>query len=376
MHQLMMYSCKLVPGVAKSMALYYHHLNRCISFISYNSDAESIESHQIASDAIDKINELRSDTSNFAWISEEELPFNINKQKIRQLDVFTELSRNILIVPVSNFIDQKNDLIFIYFNENTSNFMISNTVKALSTDHKIIIGTLMMNALNNFNEHLVKSRQQLMQHNLMVKYALNAVGENDKQQEGYRESYENAIIEYSNTIIHELGGQNNHYIYNFTDEAINKIKAFKGSLLLLRNVIIQAVDFAETLHLGIDTENISIEWKYLNFEMQQAREPQGRQLSYNRYSKTMQLLDKLEAAASLVMQRRQALTGINVGNACEKAISAPAISDALKKHRQKIITLMKEHSDKWPLIRNEFKPLLNILSLKPGIIDKKNEDHA
>ena len=89
----------------------------------------------------------------------------------------------------------------------------------------------------------------------------------------------------------------------------------------------------------------------------------------------MALLDKLEEAAVRVVNNSEDLTGVNVGKACSRAISAPAISDALKKHKNKINTLLDEFPDRWKLIREEFKPLINILSPK-NLRSKKEESSA
>jgi hypothetical protein len=45
----------------------------------------------------------------------------------------------------------------------------------------------------------------------------------------------------------------------------------------------------------------------------------------------------------------------------EKPISAPAITDAIRKNRENILQLLEQHPEKWQLIRSYFKPLTNIL---------------
>jgi len=62
-----------------------------------------------------------------------------------------------------------------------------------------------------------------------------------------------------------------------------------------------------------------------------------------------------------VLNDRLPLTGKNVGSHCDKPISAPAISDALKKHRSEIIALFEQYPDQWPIIRKDFAPIRNIL---------------
>jgi hypothetical protein len=72
----------------------------------------------------------------------------------------------------------------------------------------------------------------------------------------------------------------------------------------------------------------------------------------------------LEEAANIVLKQKKPLIGTNVGKAFEKPITAPAISDALKNHRKTIKDLINENPQRWTLIRNEFKPLINLLTIR------------
>ena len=70
------------------------------------------------------------------------------------------------------------------------------------------------------------------------------------------------------------------------------------------------------------------------------------------------------------MAKNMDITSANVGNACNIPITAPAISDAMKKHRNKIIHLLNKHPERWQLLRKEFRPVRNILSSRPELIEK------
>jgi hypothetical protein len=82
----------------------------------------------------------------------------------------------------------------------------------------------------------------------------------------------------------------------------------------------------------------------------------------SRYIKTIQMLNKLENAANKVQSNGKSLSGSNLGHAMSTPISAPAISDALKKHKNKIQSLCNKYPDEWTLIRKAFRPVINILS--------------
>jgi hypothetical protein len=85
-------------------------------------------------------------------------------------------------------------------------------------------------------------------------------------------------------------------------------------------------------------------------------------LSDSRFHRTIQLLNRLESAAKKVQANGNSLTGSAVGQAMDNPISAPAISDALKKHKNKIQTLCKDFPEEWLTIRKSFKPIMNALS--------------
>lgn len=80
----------------------------------------------------------------------------------------------------------------------------------------------------------------------------------------------------------------------------------------------------------------------------------------DRYTKTIYLLDRLETAAKEVVMLKKKLTGKNVGELCDRPISAAAITDALDKHKKKIIDLFEKYPDKWEIIRNDFRPVRNL----------------
>lgn len=87
--------------------------------------------------------------------------------------------------------------------------------------------------------------------------------------------------------------------------------------------------------------------------------------------RTLALLDRFELAAGKVVELNETLTGQNIGRCCTPPISAPAVSDAIKKHRQRIGQLLLRYPDRWMLLRNHFKPIQNQLSHKKSSINSQ-----
>ena len=75
-------------------------------------------------------------------------------------------------------------------------------------------------------------------------------------------------------------------------------------------------------------------------------------------NKTVALLDRYEQAARQIELRSERINGRNL--AAELQISAPAITDAIKKHNSKIKRLLEKYPSKWPLICDFIRPIREI----------------
>ena len=69
------------------------------------------------------------------------------------------------------------------------------------------------------------------------------------------------------------------------------------------------------------------------------------------------LLDKYEESARSAQKKGIAVNGKSIAENLQPSISPPAITDALKKNRKSISTLIYQHPDKWPLLRKHLKPV-------------------
>jgi hypothetical protein len=123
-------------------------------------------------------------------------------------------------------------------------------------------------------------------------------------------------------------------------------------------VIENSVDYINTLYLGNIPDEIVIENYLLNTKLESVNNTLKTET--NRYSKTIELLDNLNKAVLSVMEQKQNPTGTNVGKAMRKPISAPAVSDALKNHKSKILTLFENYPERWNELKKYFKPIQNI----------------
>jgi hypothetical protein len=365
----------LLPGIEKVIAIYYCSESNEIR-AKYRLDTlgndNKIEdlSFEDASGIIDK---WRKTNSYYSWYKKEDTPFEIQKKKKHvQMNVFNELDNTILSLGFLNEHDQKYDLLLFYFNPTLSNFGVSDSDKVLNQENKKIIGFLLYNSLRTIIETSKSDLSVLNTNNENTKSLVKRYAQSKEDLEKSKNNYGLSLTDLCCSYLKEFSDSSSRFNYILTEDALNKIKSYQGDISALKNVIQKSISFVNNLYFDTNETDIYISEEYLNFESigaGNATKPQEVQL-YDRYSKTILLLDKLENAARDVVARNMDITSANVGNACSTPITAPAISDAVKKHRNKIIYLLNKYPDRWKLIRTEFRPVRNVLSSRPHMIEK------
>ncbi len=353
----------LVPGIEKMIAIYYDEKADSMQgrLMSGNTEERKIEEINVL-DSRDLVGRMRIEKSRFNWYSRDDLPFDLERSLRREASIFSELDNIVLLLRFKNMADKLNDLLFIYFNRNFGNFGLSNATKRLSTDNKQIIATLLYNSFNtqiHQNRQDLEVLQNIRSHTSALMRELEKLKRDlQRTRSDYGESLVNLCMEYIRKFSTECGRN-----YQLSDEAKNKIKTFKGNIKYLQSIIRESIVFSENIYIGEDFDEILIKDYHINldsYDTELVEETQSGEIG-DKYSRTTQLLDKLENAARTVIGRRQSLTSGNVGEACPTPITAPAITDALKKHRNKILHLFKAYPEKWEIIRREFRPVRNLM---------------
>ena len=365
----------VLPGIEKVIGVYYCPETSEIKTkrTSNISERESLLDEIDYSDQEGILEKLRKSNSYFNWIRAEETPFESKqRKKAVQMDVFQELENVILVLGYQNEHDQKNDLLFFYFNQDHSNFGVSDSNKMLTAENKKIIGFLLYNSVRTMIETYRLDNIALNAYNENTKSIISRYTQSREDLEKTKNNYGLSLVDLCKSYVKECSENSARFNYILSDDALDKIKIYHGDITALKIIITKAINYVNNLYHDSSETDIYITVDYLNFESTgagTASKPQEVQL-YDRYSKTILLLDKLENAARDVVAKNIDLTSANVGNACSTPISAPAISDAVKKHRNKIIFLLNKYPDRWRLIRTDFRPVRNIISTRPDLIEK------
>ncbi len=360
MAHMLQVSGNLVPGIEKAISLYYNSSSQEIKGEIFHSPSNNSSIEPLYIENSDVINDLRTQSRSYSWLTASNLPFEtVNNQKI-QLDIFDEHENVVLCLSFKNPDDNNFDLLFLYLNHNKGNFGLASSEIPLTTDEKSIIGKLTHNSLSAIYKQQLLDRVILQESNIRLK-SLHSDNEKLKAEiERLNTEFNSTKITTCRNQLIKISQEYNTNI-DFSNDAIEKILSYTGSTdILINQIKISAIN-AINSNFGMTPASIIINEfdLVLNPELNSPKlQPE---LISERYHKTLQLLDKLEFAAKVVLNNNKKLTSENVGNACPIPISAPAISDALKNHHKKVLNLMNEYPERWPLIKNEFRPIKNIL---------------
>ncbi|MCK9399651.1 MAG: hypothetical protein M0Q51_06605 [Bacteroidales bacterium] len=359
------YSDLFLPGIEKIAGIYFSQRDRQIRILSRKRDhdiEDSFDEVLQRPENMVMIQKFRTENHQFAWIKKEDLPFEFSPQRLTVPTIFTELDNVILVLRFKNDTDKLNDLLLIYFNQNLGNFGLNKADKVLTADHKIIIGHLLYYQFKSFLQLNLSNRRLLRTLNNGVRAVISENISLKEQLNQIQASYGDNMINVAQLHLQDLSKEYGR-TYILTDEALNKIRDFKGNLKHLPVILQNAIVFTENLLMLSEEEVVKIHSYSLDFDSYQVIEKteQFTRKIDSRQSRAMQLLDKLEMAAIGLKNKNIAIISSKVGQALDPPISAPAITESLGKNRDLIRQLLEKYPDKWETIRKEFKPLINQL---------------
>lgn len=319
----------------------------------------------VESDAHVEIPELGSffkgRSANYSWLNEDELPFAwTSVRESNNVDIFKELNRNVLLLrsPASSW----NGFLLLFFSKNKKHFGLLEADASFTHENREIIGQLAENALMFSLKKAAADLEVLGSLRKSMQMLTGNRKLEDRGNQNHIKLLENMIVEMAVEYLHNLSREKKIAVA-LSPDAREKIQAFRGSPASLRNLLHQACILA--VNLGQGDPVIIESWHLISG----ANEPNDESetplpVIQNRHMKLYQWLDRVEEAVKIVISGHENPTGVLVGKAMLPAVSAPAISDTLKKQGQKIRVLLNDFPDRWLQSRNHFKPLQNLLITK------------
>ena len=358
----------ILPGIEKIITIHYDVNDKIIKgFLTEKENRIHRTKPLILDKTLTSLQRYMEEKNQYDWYSRQNLPFEIEKNSSSpSMTIFSELQNIVLLIRVPDMKQELNDLVFLYLNENPSNFGVTNSINPLTTDNKSIIAFVLNNTIRTFINLQHSDKEILKNFNHRTRQVIGQTESMKDEMKRTKENYGISLIKLCQQIVKNLKhkDQVNYFLSN---GALDKLKNFKGEIKDLENIIKEAASYAGSLSIDED-HNIEITEWHLFFDITKSIEKtdQSDEQKTDVYSKTVFLLDKLENAALVVKSNELKLTGTNVGRACPVSISAPAISDALYNHKSKINSLLKKYPDKWETIRSDFRPLKNVMKVEEG----------
>ncbi len=356
----------LMPGIEKIITVHYDEKENIIKGILSEKKNKKYDTKPLNLEKILTVLQRYMEEKNPTdWYSRQNLPFEIEIiSKNPKITIFSELQNIVLLIRVPDSKDELNDLIFLYLNENPSNFGVTNLINPLTTDNKSIIAFILNNTIRTFINLQSNDKETLKFFNNRTRQIISQTETLKLELHRTKENYGVSLIKLCQQIVNDQSAEKGRK-YSLSHGALEKIKSYKGDIRDLETILLESIAYAESLFVD-ERSNIEIkEWHILTEIAEQHKRvsvPDNQQADY--FGKSISLLDKLESAALVVKSNDLKMTGTNVGKACPVPISAPAISDSLYNHRNKINKLLDMYPGRWETIRNNFRPLKNILKDK------------
>jgi hypothetical protein len=354
----------ILPGIEKIITVHYDEAKSLIiGKLTEKNNHQYVTRHLNLDKILPTLHRFMEEKNPYDWYNRKNLPFEVEiKASEHRINIFSELQNIVLLIRVPDTKQELNDLIFLYLNENPSNFGVTNSINPLTTDNKSIIAFVLNNTIRTFFSLQNSDKSILKSYNQRTRQIIGQTESLKSEMQRTKENYGISLVKLCQQIMKEQAAVNGKN-YRLSAGALDKIKNYKGEIKDLEAIIIEALAYADSLYVDHSDDIDILEW-HIVFDVPMKKEVEKVRVDHqsDKYSKTLTLLNKLESAALTIKSQQLKLTGTNVGSAFPERISAPAISDALYNHKSKINSLLKMYPDKWETIRKDFRPLKNILS--------------
>ena len=353
----------LLPGLDRVDLLWNDPQSSELTLLSVNKEASSkFKKINLPLNRISNLNQFRNQKSTVSWYSQSELSFNNLEGNFEHNDLFSEVLKSVLCVSFPSETDEFNDVFIFYFRKDASEFGPIKSGNILNTHQKLIIGRLLFNSLKTILEQLISNRTVMMEYNNSISEMIQF---QQQQIEVYKSDSDTYKLQLDDVLMSMVSAvKNKEDLVVLNDDVKDLLRPFISDIEKVKRALKKAINFVKTLQFGLSQNKIILSPIHFK-DFKQIEEPRVNHIetSKNKYvthTKTYQFLEDLEYAADQLNLKRVKLTSAKVGKLLENPITAAAISDKIKNHGRKILLLLEQYPDKWILIRNKFRPIINI----------------
>lgn len=292
------------------------------------------------------------------WADLDDLPIDPVKEsrklEIKQLSIQDEIEQNVLIFRVPSLNDDSFDVFAVSFSKTFSNFYIPSGRNVLSSELKTTIGKTVRNQI-----------QWLYDFHSKQSISINRI------QHAYQQNIDE--LDDSHEILEREQATNRDLLEKYLTQLIRNQEITLNCRIILKNGFLDRIKNAgfgiESIKTIVDTAvntayDLALEKSVIyltpNLIQREKRsfEVVNKSTQLVALDKTVALLDRYEQAARQLDLKSERINGRNL--AAELQISAPAITDAIKKHNSKIKRLLEKYPSKWPLICDFIRPIREI----------------
>ncbi|MDR2010981.1 MAG: hypothetical protein LBQ22_10935 [Bacteroidales bacterium] len=341
-----------------------------LQIFKYEYKNEKItETEIIDDDILQSIYKLRAHRkTDYSWVLNEEFrESNFSEKKaVYQLKINDETQHSTLLMRFRSPYDEDDDVIYISLGDEMKFFGLDGGEIKLITHTK----TVFAKTLHKNISEIIKSEAKNLKKHLsfldQVRASLDISQKKEDETDYYKEKYETVLLDIAKRIIHDFSKKHDVDIV-LTTKSENKIKQYTGDISVLENIILKASGTTYDINSFSGKNFITLEPEYIIFPDYNIIQPELKHENEiilskeNSDYKITGKLKEIEKAVRKLSANNEKIIGKNVGKAMVPPITAPAITEFLSKHRDKIIKIISDNPTLCSEAVDKFKSLNNIL---------------
>jgi hypothetical protein len=317
---------------------------------SQNKDLHYTLKKQLDTEELFTLQKWRKKQLKQYWSNSSNLITNTPKESA-QTTLYDEESLRVLLLFFKSSVDGGNDLLILHFPRNYSIQQMDLHFSSITTTEKNMLSNMISSILHAEFDRVEKERVLIQ---LFSEHAQSAQNEVELLQQKLKfteDLFSQSLRFFVDDFVQELEKELNCQ-FEISNEFIQKLAQSHISFNSIQQVIKNALYAA--FHLFPNQTCIHVPISLLKIE-QETKEVKS--LKTNHKDKTIDLLDRYETAALRCNQMNQPVNGKNIAAHLDPPITPPAITDAIKKHKQRIQLLLDEFPSKWTSIRSGLRPI-------------------
>jgi hypothetical protein len=360
--KLLRYGHLLVPGVERIDVVYWDEQQQQLAARTTRNGNELPYGEPMDISRCNvPLEKLRKGRAPFEWLQKEALPWiDANTENLKN-DLLSELQKLVLMIAVGNSdLRAGSDLVFFYFRPDFSNLGMTSGAKAVTVREKDLVGRAYAASVAALIAEAHDDK--LMWDDFEQAFKANgAIIENLRSQlKQMRGMYRERLVDSCRFYLKNLSEQFQRS-YQFSPGALEQIKRYEGEYFQLENAIKAGVRIANNLHPAGGQEVLEIPEYFLNFNTTQRQEEIHDAHLNTTLEKPFNYLNLIENIVTDLRKNNIPLTAKNVAETMTPPVKHSAIKMYLNSNYDKVLKLFTFYTDKWPLLRTEFKPTYNLL---------------